>query len=654
LDRAASDRFYISTAIPYVNARPHIGFAFEAVLADSVARYQRARGRDVFFLTGTDDNSLKNVEAAEQRGLPTEQVVEENAEQFFKLKDSLGLSFDDFIRTSKDPRHSATVEKIWNACAANGDIYEGEYRGLYCVGCERFYAPDELTDGLCPEHIRPPEEIRERNWFFRLSRYQDVLADRIENRELQILPESRRAEILSFIRSGLEDISISRSSERSRGWGLSVPGDPSQVVYVWFDALTNYISALDFASEGPLYEKYWNENRNRVHVIGKGILRFHAAYWPAMLLSAGLPLPSTMLVHGYLTTEGRKISKSLGDTTDPHELSGEIGVDALRYYLLSQFHPANDGDFSVEQLRTVHDSDLADQLGNLVGRVTSMIGRYCDGRVPAPDDPDGSAERQLKSAARLFEEVDASMSDFEVDRAIHRIWELVREANRYVVEQAPWNLAKEPGDESGRRLRTVLYNLAETIRIVTVFASPYIPSKASEVARAFSLGDGWDQLSERRAQWGLTKPGSRNANVGALFPRGWPSPSNSNIAPMSESHCRRRPSQVPGSTSQPSAPAPRRTALLCEREFDGPERVEFVADGAPRVDGQRGNNRAGDDDVAGPEPLTNPVQDVGHVCNERDDFSGHTLWVGGAGRLDAVGEQTPGRSRKRRARACRS
>ena len=299
MDPSVAERLYISTAIPYVNARPHIGFAFEVVLADSLARYNRARGSDVFFLTGTDDNSLKNVEAAEQLGVSTRDLVEENAAHFFKLKQSLGLTFDEFIQTSNDPRHFAAVETIWKACAESGDIYEGEYEGIYCVGCEQFYAPEELVDGLCPDgHPRPPERVKERNWFFRLSRYQDALTALIENGELRIAPESRRTEILSFIAGGLDDISISRSGERSRGWGLKVPGDPSQVVYVWFDALTNYISALDFAANGGPYQKYWVENPARLHVIGKGILRFHAAYWPAMLLSAKAPLPTTIFVHG--------------------------------------------------------------------------------------------------------------------------------------------------------------------------------------------------------------------------------------------------------------------------------------------------------------------------------------------------------------------
>lgn len=519
MNLSGGNPFYISTAIPYVNAPPHIGFAWELVLADAIARYQRARGRDVFFLTGTDDNSLKNVEAAESRGVPIRQLVDENAEEFFRLRDALDLSFDDFIRTSTDPRHFAAVGAIWNACLANGDIYEGEYEGLYCIGCEQFYASSELVDGFCPEHLRPPERVRERNWFFRLSRYRDDLRNLIRSGAVRVVPETRRSEILSFIESGLDDISISRSADRSRGWGLPVPGDTSQVIYVWFDALTNYISSLDYASSGGSFEKYWVQCPDRVHVIGKGILRFHAAYWPAMLLSAGIPLPTTMLVHGYLTTHGRKISKSLGAVEDPHELSANVGSDSLRYYLLSQFSPATDGDFSEENLRLAHDKDLADQLGNLVGRVASMIERYLGGRVPEFDHP-GDSGCPLESVHSLLEDVDRNMDNYAVDRAVRRVWDVVREANRYVVDRQPWQLARHEDDVSQRQLRTVLYNLVEAIRITTAFAAPFIPSKSAEIAVAFSFGDEWDRLSERHVRWGASRPGSRIERISALFPKG--------------------------------------------------------------------------------------------------------------------------------------
>jgi methionyl-tRNA synthetase len=500
-----------------VNASPHIGFAYEAVLADVIARYHRARGRDVFFLSGTDDNSLKNVRAAEKQGLPVEELVERNAKRFYLLKQTLLLSFDDFIRTSKDERHFAAVEAIWRACAQRGDIYEAEYSGLYCVGCERFYAGEELTDGLCPEHFHPLELVEERNWFFRLSRYGEALIERIRSRELRILPESRRAEILSFVEGGLEDFSISRSRDRAHGWGIPVPGDPSQVIYVWFDALINYVSALDYAADGTAYRRYWSDGSTQLHVIGKGILRFHAAYWPAILLSAGLPLPSTILVHGYLTLGGRKISKSLGGTVDPHDLSARFGPDALRYYLLSQIDPGADGDFTEEGLGLVHDKDLSDQLGNLASRVTSMIGRYFGGRVPAPRD--GRDGRLSRSVEGLLQEVDRCLTDLEVRDALHRIWSVVREANRYVVAKEPWRLARQTDARSRAELESTLYDLAEVTRIVGAFSAPFIPGKAAQLATAFSLEGGWDRLTPETTRWGGTKPGVLLKPSGVLFPK---------------------------------------------------------------------------------------------------------------------------------------
>jgi methionyl-tRNA synthetase len=515
-DRAS---FYISTAIPYVNARPHIGFALEIVLADAVARYQRARGRDVFFLTGTDDNSLKNVRAAGDLGVPVQDLVDTNAAQFRSLEKTLGLSFDEFVRTSGNPQHQDAVWRLWRACEDNGDIYRAHYSGLYCVGCEQFYSPGDLVQGLCPEHLVPVEEVNEDNYFFRLSSYQEALLDVIARGRVRIVPETRRVEILTLIRRGLDDISISRSRTRARGWGIPVPGDDGQVIYVWFDALTNYISALDYRAEGPLYERYWATSRDRVHVIGKGILRFHAAYWPAMLLSAGVELPTTIFVHGYVTVGGRKISKSGGNVVDPQDLSERFGSDVLRYYLLSRFRSGEDGDLSVAELRRVRDNDLADQLGNLVSRVAAMIRRYRDGRVPQPGPRTRRDDQLLRSALGVLEDVDEAIERYEPYRAVNRVWNVVRAANRYVVEEQPWELAKRSRPPSGDRLSTVLYNLAEAVRLVAIFAAPFIPSKAADIAAAFSLPSGWEQLSEHSARWGGTVPGARVAAVSPLFPK---------------------------------------------------------------------------------------------------------------------------------------
>ena len=308
----SNERVYLSTTIPYVNAPPHLGFALELVQADVLARHHRLAGDQVRFQTGTDDNSLKNVLAAAAGGISTAGLVDRNATAFARLRGPLALSFDDFIRTSSDPRHRPGVERLWRACANSGDLYQKDYSGLYCVGCEQFCKPAELAAGLCPEHGTRPQEVSEENWFFRLSRYERQLHDLISDGRLRIEPAARRNEVLSFIAGGLEDFSASRSTARARGWGIPVPDDPGQVIYVWWDALGNYITALGYGTGGEQYQRWWGEASRRIHLAGKGVVRFHAVYWPAILLSAGLPLPTDILVHDYLTIDGRKISKSAG------------------------------------------------------------------------------------------------------------------------------------------------------------------------------------------------------------------------------------------------------------------------------------------------------------------------------------------------------
>ncbi len=527
--RPSQRRWYVTTAIPYVNARPHIGFALEAILTDSLARYHRLRGEDVRFLTGTDDNSLKNVRAAEREGLPTSEFIARNAKNFEALGNQLNLSFDDFIRTSTDPRHIEGVTKLWEAIDANGDIYTRPYRGLYCVGCEQFYTEDELIDGLCPEHLTRPEVIEEENYFFRLSRYADQLTRLIESDQLRVLPRTRKNEVLSFIRGGLQDFSISRSQARARGWGIPVPGDPNQVMYVWFDALGNYVTALDYAHEGPLYQRYWVQNPQRVHVIGKGIIRFHAVYWPAMLLAAGVPLPTTIFVHGYVTVSSEKMSKSLGNVVDPVELAGQYGTDALRYYLLREIPATEDGDFTLERFIRSTNADLGDRLGNLLNRTVSMVGRYFDGQVPAPHASSDADTSLIESALRLPERIDAAMERYAPHEALGIIWELVDAANKYVEDGAPWSLAKqrsaggETGSAAGERLETVLYNLVEALRLVAYFAEPFIPGIATGIAT--QLGVSVETNSKRRSRrqhvqessWGRYLPGTQVVPGEVLF-----------------------------------------------------------------------------------------------------------------------------------------
>jgi methionyl-tRNA synthetase len=515
--------YYITTAIPYVNARPHIGHALLLILADTLARAHRLQGDDVRFLAGTDDNSLSNVLAAEAEGIPVAELVERNAGRFRDLREPLALSFDDFIRTSGNPAHAAGAAKLWRACDRRGDIYRRAYAGLYCVGCERFYAEAELEDGRCPAHRRRPERVAEENYFFRLSRYGDQLAGLIESGRLRIVPHTRRAEALRFIAAGLEDFSISRSQARARGWGIPVPDDPAQVMYVWWDALTNYITALDFGGDGELYRRYWLENERRVHVIGKDLLRFHAVYWPAMLLSAGEPPPTTIYVHEFLTVDGQKIGKSLGNAIDPVGLVERLGSDALRYWLARSISRTEPVDFSAERVIERYNAELANGVGNLVQRTASMIGRYADGRIPPPG-PIGPAEIDLhRIADGLPLAVGAALDAFDTRTALQAIWELVTRANRYVEETAPWTLARRAADgdaAAGERLATALYTLADACCLLATQLAPFLPHSAQRIAAQLG-GDRGGSSSHGVMARGRNgpAPGSRIPPPRPIFPR---------------------------------------------------------------------------------------------------------------------------------------
>ncbi|WUH99282.1 methionine--tRNA ligase [Spirillospora sp. NBC_00431] len=477
---------YITTTIPYVNARPHLGFALELVQADVLARHRRRDETAVRFQAGTDDNSLKNVLAAEAAGIGVQQFVDELAAEFIGLARPLSLSVDDFIRTSRDPRHRAGVERLWRACAESGDLYRRHYEGLYCVGCEQFYGESELVEGLCPEHETVPQFVSEENWFFRLSRYAERLHDLVSGGALRIEPVERRNEVLSFIAGGLEDFSVSRSVERARGWGIPVPGDPEQVIYVWWDALGNYITALDYGGDGEEYRRWWAGGGRRTHLVGKGVLRFHAVYWPAMLLSAGLPLPDEILVHGYLTANGRKLRKSSGVAVDPVALAKEYGVDAVRWWLLREVPRVGDADFTVERLVARANDELANGLGNLVNRVVSMVHRYRDGIVPTCEVP-APLDEVCRDAPAL---VDAALEEFDFRRATSAVWTIVDEANRYINRVRPWELAKS-GDA---RLDGVLAALIRACRAVAELLAPFLPDAAARV-KAQVTADGVAQVT---------------------------------------------------------------------------------------------------------------------------------------------------------------
>ncbi len=516
--------WYITTAIPYVNAPPHIGFALEMIQADVLARYRRAEGYDVRFQAGTDENSLKNVLAAEVAGIDTKTFVGRNAEKFLELGAALNLSVDDFIRTSTEPRHSIGVEKLWLACAANGDIYKRSYTGLYCVGCEQFYKPAELENGRCPEHRTPLEEISEENYFFRLSRYQGELQRAIESGDLKIEPASRRNEVLRFIETGLDDFSISRSSDRARGWGIPVPGDASQVVYVWFDALGNYVTALEYGTDGANFSRFWFGAAAREHVIGKGITRFHAVYWPAILLSAGLDLPTRIFVHGYVTVEGEKIGKSTGNAIDPVPLAHELGTDALRYYILRHIRTTEDGDFAHERFLQAYQSELAGQLGNLAHRTLSMIDRYFDGVIPAPAN--GGAGVEPSSLFLAAEQLPVAVKDciekFTFHDALSVIWEFVSVANKYVADSEPWSLAKKDTNASGStnaelahaQLQRCLFDLAHSLCVIGKCLAPFLPVTSDRLFRQIGVGPASFRMG------GDARPGGMRICKGdVLFPK---------------------------------------------------------------------------------------------------------------------------------------
>ncbi len=483
-----SHRTFITTSIPYVNAPPHVGHALEFVEADVLARARRAGGDEVRFQSGTDDHALKNVRAAEDAGVPVAQHVRANAEVFSALWDALDLTLDDTIRTSADGRHRPGVEALWSACEASGDLYQKAYEGLYCVGCEEFYAEGDLEDGLCPDHGVAPEVVSETNWFFRLTRYEDDLREHIETGRLRIEPPAARREITALIDRGLDDFSVSRLAERARGWGIEVPGDGSQVVAVWYDALTNYISALGFGGpdEGE-YERWWRDSQERIHVIGKGILRQHAVYWPAILLSAGLPLPTEIFVHGYLTVDGRKIGKSLGNAVDPLAVAREYGTDALRWWLASELPLASDADFTLDRLVDLVNRDLANGLGNLVTRIAALARPQ-----PATTSIDSAAAIDLeagclKEATALDVAVQSSLDRFDLRGATQALVGALAATNRYLEQEEPWRCA-DPA-----RAATVVATAAAGARLIASSFEPFVPALSS---RALDRLDAPDHAAE--------------------------------------------------------------------------------------------------------------------------------------------------------------
>jgi len=502
--------YFITTPIYYVNGEPHHGHAYTTIAADVLARYHRQKGEDVFFLTGTDEHGTKVAQAAEERGLTPQQHVDQLAPRYRELAAALGASNDFFIRTT-DPEHEAFVQGFVERLKAAGDIEKRTYGGLYCTACEGFwYERDLAPDGTCPDHGIKPTWVEEENYYFLLSRYQDRLAEYFRAHPGWVKPKSRYNEALSFIEQGLDDISISRSSIT---WGVPVPWDQEQVIYVWVDALVNYLSALTYARAGEdLSARFWPAS---LHVMAKDILKFHAVIWPAMLMSAGYEIPEGELIHGYLLVGGEKMSKTRGNVLDPFAVIAEVGAEPLRFYLMRDVTLGQDGDVSMEGLRSRYNNELANELGNLVSRSVSMIGKYREGAIPAAP-ADEVVQDVAAQGEAMVRDSRAHYDADEVTAALESIWEYVRRLNRLVEEEAPWKLAKD--EARAGRLDAVLHGLAAGLRLVALAVYPVVPVTAVEILRRLGQAHGDADMLLENAVWG----GLTAATVGvapSLFPR---------------------------------------------------------------------------------------------------------------------------------------
>ena len=512
-----SRKFYITTPIYYVNARPHIGHAYTTIACDTIARRQRMLGADTFFLTGTDEHGQKIERAAQAAGKTPQELTNEVSAAFRALWDRMGITYDDFIRTTSE-RHKRGVQALWRRIRDNGYIYKGTYTGQYCVFDELYV--DAVGPGApCPECGRPTETVHEENYFFKLSAFADKLLKLYTEQPDFIRPETRRNEVMSFVRSGLRDLSVSRSTFK---WGVPVPDDPGHVIYVWLDALSNYITAIGYgsldAADQQKFEKYWPAD---LQMIGKEIVRFHCVYWPAFLMAAGLPLPKGILAHGWLLFEENKMSKSRGNIVRAETIVDVLGVDALRYFLLREIVFGQDGSFSFDALVQRYNADLANGLGNLASRTLTMITRYFRGEVPYPSkqaartaEDDAIAE----IARKIIAECQGLLDQYEFSRALETAWGLVAAVDKYIVENEPWALGEKRDEHSLSRLATVLYTSAEALRVVTVLAHPVIPDATAKIWSQLGLGD-ITKFALAQLKWGQLPLGTKLGAVQAVFPR---------------------------------------------------------------------------------------------------------------------------------------
>ncbi len=467
------DFFYITTAIDYVNAAPHIGHALEKVEADALARFYRQQGKKVFFLTGTDEHGSKIAAKAEELGISPQELVDKNAERFKQLLSVYNISNDDFIRTSDRQKHWPGAQKLWRKLADNGDLIKDKYRGLYCIGCEAFITEKELVNGNCPHHQKPPQVIEEENYFFNFGKYRQIVIDKIESDELLVVPLSRKHEILNILKEAQDRISFSRPKDKL-DWGIPVPDDDSQVMYVWVDALSNYITALGYADEGELFVNFWQQGYV-THIIGKDILRFHAAIWPTMLIAAGVRLPDRIFTHGFITSEGQKMSKSLGNVVDPFAIVEKYGTDPVRYYLLREIPAGDDGDFSQQRFVEVYTAELANGIGNLVSRTSNMIATYLEGEL--------SLQR---GSSFNWERIEEYTANLQFDKALQEIQIIIDETNKMIDDVKPWQKWKSGQADDREEVRELLQRVGGIILDLAFYLQPFIPQTAKQIEDIFT------------------------------------------------------------------------------------------------------------------------------------------------------------------------
>jgi len=504
-------RYYVTTPIYYVNDAPHIGHAYTTVVADVLSRFHRMLGEEVYFLTGTDEHGQKIEDSAAARGLTPIALADEVVQRYHALWKRFGMTHSDFIRTTEE-RHQRGVLKLFGEITSRGnDIYKGRYEGWYCKGCEAFYPESQIVDGKCPDQGHPVQRLSEESYFFRLSRYQAPLLKHYADNPSFIVPPTRRNEIVSFVSSGLRDLSLSRTSFR---WGIPFPSDPEHIFYVWFDALANYITALDYAGEQELFRHYWPAD---VHLVGKDILRFHAVYWPAFLMAAGIPLPKSVVAHGWWLRDAAKMSKSRGNVIEPNSLLDDFGVDAVRYFLMREMAFGQDSNYSDEALIERCNSDLANDLGNLTSRTLKLLENSFGGVVPDPGPLASRGEGLGPPAQAAWNGMVAGFQDYDFSGALARVWELVSATNKFIVEKEPWKLAADPLRRE--ELGWVLYEAAEALRVTGLLIAPVMPRAAQSLWHQLGLQQDPAEASLKEFEWGRLAPGAQIAKGEALFPR---------------------------------------------------------------------------------------------------------------------------------------